>query len=400
MATITRLAWQDRPIRRSFLPYCLPSIGEEEVEEVVQVLRSGWLTTGPRVKQFEERFAAYVGARYAVAVNSGTAAMHLVLRAWEIGPGDEVITTPLTFCATLEVIEYVGAMPVLVDIDPTTANLDPNRLQDAITKRTRVILPVHYGGLPCEMAPILEIARRYNLRVLDDAAHAAGAEYQGRKIGTLGDATAFSFYPTKNMTTAEGGMITTNDEVSANRCRLLALHGISRDAWNRYTATGSWYYEVEELGYKYNMTDLQAALGLPQLNKLDTMNLVRRRYAQRYQEAFSNFDFLTPFPLTLPSDRTHVWHLYTVLLNLEMLQIDRARFISELRARHIGTSVHFIPIHYHPHYRRYGWQRGSFPHAEWYYERTLSLPLYPAMSEEDVEDVIAAVYEVGKRWRR
>jgi UDP-4-amino-4,6-dideoxy-N-acetyl-beta-L-altrosamine transaminase len=386
--------------RKTFLPYSLPLLDEQEEQAVLDVLRSGWLTTGPKVRQFEEAFAQYTGATHAVAVNSCTAAMHLVLAAWGIGQGDEVITTPLTFCATLEAIEYVGATPVLVDVEPATANIDPNRIEDAITPCTRAVLPVHYGGLPCEMDAIMEIAARHHLLVLEDAAHAVGAEYKGRKIGTIGHATAFSFYATKNLTTGEGGMITTHDADLADQCRILSLHGISRDAWKRYTAAGSWYYEVQALGYKYNMTDLQAALGICQLNKLDAMNARRQQIAAQYHRAFAELEFLTPFPTELPTDRTHVWHLYTILLHLDALRIDRAQFIEELKAHNIGTSVHFIPIHYHPHYARYGWQRGQFPNAEQYYERTLSLPLYPAMSDQDVADVIEAVYDVGKRWRR
>ncbi len=386
--------------RETFLPYSLPLLDEQEEQAVLDVLRSGWLTTGPKVRQFEELFAAYIGTPHAIAVNSCTAAMHLVLVAWGIGAGDEVITTPLTFCATIEAIEYVGATPVLVDIDPATANIDPNRIEDTLTPRTRALLPVHYGGLPCDMDAIMDIAARHQLLVLEDAAHAVGATCRGRKIGAIAHATAFSFYATKNLTTGEGGMITTFDAELADQCRILSLHGISRDAWKRYMAAGTWYYEVQTLGFKYNMTDLQAALGICQLQKLDAMNARRQQIAAQYHRAFMECDFLTPFPPEVPPDRTHVWHLYTILLNPDALRIDRARFIEELKARNIGTSVHFIPIHYHPHYARYGWQRGQFPNAERYYERTISLPLYPAMSDQDVADVIEAVYDVGKCWRR
>lgn len=386
--------------RTEFLPYALPTLDEAEEHAVLEVLRSGWLTTGQRTRQLEQEFAAYTRAPYAIAVNSCTAAMHLVLAAWGIGQGDEVITTPLTFCATIEAIEYVGATPVLVDIDPATANIDPNRIVEAITPRTRALLPVHYGGLPCEMDTIMDIAHQHNLLVLEDAAHAAGATYKGRKIGTIGHATAFSFYANKNMTTGEGGMITTDDADLADHCRILSLHGISRDAWKRYTATGSWYYEVQALGFKYNLPDVLAAIGICQLRKLDAMNARRQQIAAQYHRAFAEMDFLTPFPPTLPSDRTHVWHLYTVLLNLDALTIGRDQFIEELKARNVGVSVHYIPIHYHPHYARYGWRRGDFPNAEYYYERTLSLPLYPCMTDEDVAYVIEAVYDVGKAWQR
>ncbi|GIV09408.1 MAG: spore coat polysaccharide biosynthesis protein SpsC [Fimbriimonadales bacterium] len=386
--------------RATFLPYALPSIDEQEEQAVLEVLRSGWLTTGQRTRQFEQEFAVYIGVPYAIAVNSCTAAMHLVLAAWGIGNGDEVITTPLTFCATIEAIEYVGATPVLVDIDPKTANIDPNRIEDAITPRTRALLPVHYGGLPCEMDAIMDIATRHNLHVLEDAAHASGAAYKGRKIGAIGHATAFSFYANKNMTTGEGGMITTHDAELADQCRILSLHGISRDAWKRYTAAGSWYYEVQTLGFKYNIPDVLAAIGVCQLRKLDAMNTRRQQIAAQYHRAFREMGFLTPFPPELPDDRTHVWHLYTILLHLDALRIGRDQFIEELKARNIGVSVHYIPIHYHPHYRGYGWRKGDFPHTEAYYERTLSLPLYPAMSNQDVEDVIEAVYDVGTHFKR
>ncbi|GIV07002.1 MAG: spore coat polysaccharide biosynthesis protein SpsC [Fimbriimonadales bacterium] len=386
--------------RTEFLPYALPALDEAEEQAVLNVLRSGWLTTGQRTRQFEQEFAAYTGAPHAIAVNSCTAAMHLVLAAWGIGKGDEVITTPLTFCATIEAVEYVGATPVLVDIDPAAANIDPNRIEDAITPRTRALLPVHYGGLPCEMDAIMEIATRHNLKVLEDAAHASGAAYKGRKIGTIGHATAFSFYANKNMTTGEGGMITTHDAELADQCRILSLHGISRDAWKRYTAAGSWYYEVQALGFKYNMPDVLAAIGICQLRKLDAMNARRQQLAAQYHQAFRAMDFLIPFPPELPDDRTHVWHLYTILLHLDALRIGRDQFIEELKAHNIGVSVHYIPIHYHPHYRAYGWRKGDFPHTEAYYERTISLPLYPAMSDQDVADVIEAVHDVGTRFKR
>ena len=384
----------------SFLPFALPYVDEQEEQAVLEVLRSGWLTTGPKVRQFEQAFCEYTGAQHAVAVNSCTAALHLVLEAWGIGEGDEVITTPLTFCATIEAIEYVRATPVLADIDPNTGNVAPNQVERALTPRTRAVIPVHYGGLPCDMQELQTLAKGHTLKILEDSAHAIGAEYRGRKIGTIGDATAFSFYANKNLTTGEGGMITTNDAALADRCRVLSLHGISRDAWKRYTATGSWYYEVEMLGFKYNLTDLQAAIGIVQLSKLDAMNQRRQQIAALYRQAFSEMDFVQPFPLTLPDDRTHVWHLFTILLNLERLTIDRARFIEALRERQIGVSVHYIPIHYHPHYRRYGWRKGQFPHTEAYYERTISLPIYPGMSDADVARVIEAVHDVGRTYRR
>ncbi len=275
--------------RAEFLPYALPYLDESEEQAVLEVLRSGWLTTGQRARQLEQEFCSYTGAKHAIAVNSCTAAMHIVLAAWAIGEGDEVITTPLTFCATIEAIEYVGATPVLVDIDPKTANIDPARIEEAITPRTRALMPVHYGGLPCAMDAIMDIAARHNLLVLEDAAHAAGAEYRGHKIGAIGHATAFSFYANKNMTTGEGGLITTDDADLADKCRILSLHGISRDAWKRYTAAGSWYYEVQTLGFKYNMPDVLAAIGVCQLRKLDAMNARRQQIAARYHQAFGEW---------------------------------------------------------------------------------------------------------------
>ncbi|MFQ3610115.1 MAG: DegT/DnrJ/EryC1/StrS family aminotransferase [Fimbriimonadales bacterium] len=386
--------------RESFLPYALPYLDECEEQAVLEVLRSGWLTTGPKTRQFEQAFCAYTGASHAIAVNSCTAGLHLVLASWGVGAGDEVITTPLTFCATIEAIEYVGATPVLADIDPTTANLDPTQVEQKLTPRTKAIIPVHYGGLACDMDALMSLAESSKLKVLEDAAHASGSEYKGRKIGSIGHATVFSFYANKNMTTGEGGMITTDDPDLADKCRMLSLHGISRDAWKRYTATGTWYYEVQELGFKYNITDIQSAIGICQLHKLDAINTRRQQIAHQYHQAFREMEFVQIFPDPIPSDRTHAWHLYTILLNLPMLRIDRARFIEELRARNIGTSVHYIPIHYHPHYRRYGWQKGDYPHTEAYYERTISLPIYPSMSEQDVADVIEAVYDVGKTYCR
>ncbi len=383
--------WRAKPTRTTHLPYCLPFIGQEEIDEVVAVLQSGWLTTGARVQQFEREFADYVNAPHAVAVNSCTAAMHVVLAAWGIGPGDEVITTPITFCATIEAIEYVGATPVLVDIDPQTGNIDPNLIERAITPNTKVVIPVHLAGLPCDMDEIMALADGHGLKVMEDAAHAVGAEYKGRKIGNISHATAFSFYATKNLSTGEGGMITTHDEALAAKCRQLALHGISRDAWKRYTAAGSWFYQVETLGYKYNMPDLLAALGIWQLRKLDAMNERRRQIADQYHRAFAEMPFIDLFPRHMPTDRTHPWHLYIALIKER-----RDEFAEAMKNRNIGISVHFIPIHYHPHYERYGWQRGDYPHAEAYFAQALSLPLYPGMTDDDIEDVIAAVWQVGQ----
>ena len=384
--------------RASFLPFCVPDIGEREIDEVVSTLRSGWITTGPRTKEFERLFARYVGSRHAIAVSSCTAALHIALAAIDVGPGDEVITSPLTFCSTANVVIHLGATPVFADICDDY-NIDPLEIRKRITPRTKAIIPVHHSGQPCRMDEILDCAREHNLPVIEDAAHAAGARYHNRMIGGVGNVTAFSFYAIKNMTTAEGGMITTDDDELADKMRILSLHGISKDAWKRYSSTGSWYYEVTCPGYKCNMTDIQAALGIQQLARLPHFLDARRKYAGVYDEAFSAIPEVR-VPMVHP-DVYHARHLYVIQLDLDRLAIDRAEFIEALREENIGTSVHFIPIHLHPYYReRYGYARGDFPVAERTYDRIVSLPLYPKMTEEDVGDVIAAVKRVVAQHRR
>lgn len=387
----------EAPAREDFLPFALPTIEEDEIAEVVDTLRSGWITTGPKVKRFESAFAEYVGAKHAVAVNSCTAALHIALTAAGIGPGDEVITSPLTFCSTANVVIHLGGTPVFADID-ADLNIDPSEIARRITPRTRAVIPVHFSGQPCRMDEILAVARRHDLVVVEDAAHAAGARYHEQMVGGIGDVTSFSFYAIKNMTTGEGGMITTNDDALDEQMRLLSLHGISRDAWKRYTSEGSWYYEVTCAGYKDNMTDIQAALGIHQLAKLERFLEVRAKYAHMYNEAFAQIpEIQTP---VVNEDIRHAWHLYVIQLDLERLTLDRAQFIEALRARNVGTSVHFIPVHLHPYYReRFGYQRGDLPNAERAYDRILSLPLYPRMTEEDVAYVIRAVTEIVERSR-
>ena len=394
-------------VRDKFLPFALPSIGEEEINEVVDSLRSGWITTGPKVKRFEEEFAQYIGTNHAIAVNSCTAALHIALTAIGIGPGDEVIVPTLTFCSTANVVVHCGARPVLVDCGEDLM-VRPEDIERAITPRTRAIIPVHYSGQACELNPIYELARQYNLAVVEDAAHAVGAEYHNQKIGasqpTHGLEAArhvvcFSFYAIKNLTTGEGGMIATADSKLAEFMRLLTLHGMSKDAWKRYSGSGAWYYEILAAGYKDNMTDIQAALGIHQLKKLDRFIETRARYAKRYDEAFADMPEIdTPL---VRADRKHAWHLYVVKLGLERLTIDRAQFIEELRARNIGTSVHFIPLHLHPYYQeQFGYRRGDLKHAESLYDRIVSLPLYPGMTDGDVEDVIGTVRDVISAYRR
>jgi len=380
-------------IRERFLPFCLPDIGQDEIDEVVDSLESGWITTGPKTKLFERRFREYVGSKHAIAVNSCTAGLHLALVAAGIGEGDEVITTPLTFCSTANVIVHQRATPVLADIGEEDFNIDPKEIRKRITSRTRAIIPVHMAGQPCDMDAILQIARDHSLLVIEDAAHAVGAKYNGRMMGSIGDVTVFSFYATKNLTTAEGGMITTDNKELAEMMRILSLHGISADAWKRYSAEGSWYYEVLYPGYKYNMTDIQSSLGLHQLSRLEGFIETRERYAQMYTEAFADMpEIITP---RVRPDVRHAWHLYIIRLSLRELGMDRSQFIDALRAENIGTSVHFIPIHLHPYYQSsYGFKLGDFPRAETVYESIVSLPLYTRMTERDVHDVISAVKRV------
>jgi dTDP-4-amino-4,6-dideoxygalactose transaminase len=386
-------------VRSTFLPFALPDTDQTEIDEVAAAIASGWITTGPRTRRFESEFAAYLGVRHAVAVNSCTAAMHLALEAIELKPGDEVVTSPLTFAATAEVVRYFDARPVFADIDPATLNLDPRKAEAALTPRTRAILPVHFGGLPADLDALGRIAAGRGLRLIEDAAHALPARYGGRLIGG-GDVTCFSFYATKTLTTGEGGMICTDDDAVAERCRVMSLHGISHDAWKRYTAEGSWYYEIVAPGFKYNMTDVAAAMGLAQLAKLDRMRERRADIAGRYHAAFGRIPELEP-PPDAPAGGQHAWHLYALRLRLDRLAIDRAAFIEELKRRNIGTSVHFIPLHAHPYYRQtYGYRPEDFPVAWAEYQREISLPIYSKMSDQDVGDVVAAVSEVVEEHRR
>jgi dTDP-4-amino-4,6-dideoxygalactose transaminase len=376
-----------------FLPYNLPDISEAEIDAVVDVLRSGWLAPGPRVKAFEADFAAYAGTKHAIALDSATAGMHLALLASGIGPGDEVITTPTTFAATVNTIIHTGATPVLADVCPDDYCIDPAAVERAITPRTRAIMPMHHGGSACRMDEILALARTHGLRVIEDAAHALGTQIGGRNVGSFGDATVFSFYPTKNVTSGRGGMLTTDDDALAERCRLLALHGMSNDAWDRYTARGSWAYQVLAAGYNYTMTDFQAALGHTQFSRLGTFQRQRAHLARRMSER------LAALPeIVLPAERagtTHAWHLYVVRIRPGMLTISRDEIIAAMKEQGIGTSVHFIPIHHHPYYREtYGWAPGDFPVADQAFETMLSLPLYTRMTDAEADRVAAAVEEV------
>lgn len=381
------------PVRETFLPFGRPCIGEEEIAEVVDTLRSGWIGTGPRCQQFEREFSDYIGCRQAVAVSSCTAGLHLSLVISGIGPGDEVITTPMTFAATGNVIFQVGARPVFVDIDRRTLNIDSLQIEKAITARTRAIVPVHFGGLPCDMERIGAIAQRHGLAVIEDAAHAFGSRYHGRTIGALGNLTSFSFYPNKNITTAEGGMITTESEAVAEELRVWRLHGMSSDAWRRFGARDVIRSEVTCPGFKYNLTDLQAALGIWQLRKAERFLEVRERYAGLYDEAFMEMDevALQPRPQNVDCGR-HALHLYVLLLDVASLRAGRDEFVAALREENVGTGIHYKALHLHQYYQeRLGHVAGDFPNAEYVSERTLSLPLSPAMTERDVKDVIQAV---------
>ncbi len=382
-----------------WVPFHRPEITEDEIQSVVATLRSGWLTTGPKVKRFEEQFAGYLGCRHAVAVNSGTAALHLALDAVGIKEGDEVIVPTMTFAATAEVVFYLKAKPVLVDCRPDTLNIDPEQIENAITSKTRAIIPVHFGGQPCEMDRILEIARQYKVKVIEDAAHALPASYRDKKVGAIGDITCFSFYATKTITTGEGGMATTENSEWAERMRMMSLHGISHDAWKRYTKEGSWYYEILNPGFKYNLTDIAAAIGIEQLKKCDEFRKAREKIAKIYDRSFADLEEIqTP---VRRSDTEHAWHLYVIELNLDHLQITRNQFIDALREEQIGTSVHFIPLHLHPYYRdKFGYHPSDFPNASSAFERIVSLPIYPRMTEADVESVIGAVRKIVKQNRR
>jgi dTDP-4-amino-4,6-dideoxygalactose transaminase len=390
-------------VSRTFIPFHVPSIGDEEIHEVVETLRSGWLTTGPRVARFEREFREYVQSPHAVALNSATAALHMALASMNIQPGDEVITTPITFCATVHTILHVGATPVLADIGPD-GNIDPTSISRRITRRTRAIVPVHVAGLPCAMKDIWALARRRGIAVIEDAAHAAGACYEGSPIGAAqtangcSDAVAFSFYATKNMTTGEGGMLTTPHAAIGDTVRMLSLHGMSRDAWERYSEHGAWHYDVVAHGFKCNLSDIHAAIGIHQLQKLEQFLTTRAEYAERYHRILGDLD-----TVDLPPDNPrcrHAWHLYILRLNLDRLKITRDEFIRELHDAGIGTSVHFIPI---PHHRFFA----SLPVAEYpcpealrLYPRIVSLPLYPAMTLEQVNYVAHTARAILGRTRR
>jgi len=379
-------------LRANRLVFGAPALGEEEIASVAECIRSNWIGLGARVERFEQEFARYKGAPYALAVNSGTAAIHLSLAALGIGAGDEVIAPAMTFCSTVHSIVHTGAKPVLVDCCRDTFNIDPEQVESRITPRTKAILVVHMCGRCCEMDPILEIARSYGLHVIEDCAHAIESIYRGNTAGLMGDAGCFSFYPTKNITTGDGGMVLTRDPKWFQRARVLSLHGMTADAWSRFVG-GPSGYEVIEAGFKYNMTDLAAALGLPQLAKIEEHWRQRERVWSQYNEQLKELPLLLP-PSTEPDSR-HAYHLYTPLLMLEELRVGREEIIAALEAENIGVGIHYVPVHQHPYYRKqFGYVDSDFPNATFVGERTLSLPLSPAMSEPDISDVITALARI------
>lgn len=385
--------------RSAFLPLAVPDIDESETAAVAEVLRSGWITSGPKTQQFEQDFAASVGTKYAVAVNSNAAALHLALEALGVQAGDEVITSPYAFASTTEVVRYFNAHPVFVDIDPETFNIDVTQVEQAINRRTKAIIPVHMAGLPVDLETLSEIAQIHEVPIVQDASHAFPCSLRGQRIATLSEVTCFCFYATKTLTTGEGGMICTDNKHVADRCRLNALHGIDRNAWQRNQASSEWYYEILTPGFKYNMTDIAAAMGLAQLQKAEVMHRRRREIAARYQAAFGDCQ-----ELHTPADHPraqHAWHLYMLRLNLDLLTIGRDEFIRRLKEEMIGTTVHFIPLHVHPYYREnYGYVPESFPIAYREYLREISLPIYSRMNDDDVDDVISAVLRIVNENRR
>jgi dTDP-4-amino-4,6-dideoxygalactose transaminase len=386
------------PVRERPLPFFRAAVDESDIAAVTDALRSGWLTSGPRAIELEQRLGAYLGAAHTIVVSSCSEAMLLILRALGVGPGDEVITSPVTFASTVHAIIHNGATPVLADIEPDTFGLDPDDVRRRITPRTRAIMPVHFGGQACRIREIIDVAAERGLDVVEDAAHSFGARVDGELIGRFGHATAFSFYATKNLTTAEGGAVSTEDESLARRLRLLGYHGMSRDSWSRYSDRGSWYYQVELPGFKCNLSDLHAALGLTQLAKIDRLLDRRRAVARALTGELSACD-----AIELPREHAgnwHTWHLYVIRLRLERLRVDRDEFIRALRAENIGSSVHFIPVHRHPFFRPYLRDGDAFPRADDYYSRCISLPIFPDMDDADVRDVAAAVSRLAAHFAR
>lgn len=383
-------------MRKDFLVFGSPRLEQEEIDEVVATLKSGWIGTGPKVKKFEEDFRVYKGAKYTVAVNSATAALHLSLRAIGIGPGDEVLVPTMTFAATANVVIHAGGVPVLIDAKRDTFNIDPEDIRRKITKKTKAIIPVHFAGRACDMDEIMKIAKEHNLKIIEDCAHAIETEYHGKKAGTFGELGCFSFYVTKNVVTAEGGMVITDNDAYADKVKIMALHGMTKDAWKRFSDEGYKHYQVVYPGYKYNMTDIQASLGIHQLKRVDEYWRIREKIWDRYNEAFKNLPVFLPAPVE--ENTRHAYHLYNLMLDLDRLAITRDQFLNEMTKRNIGVGVHYVAVHLQPHYQsEFGYKRGDFPNAEWISDRTVSIPLSAKLTDQDVDDVIDAVTEILKK---
>ena len=386
-------------MRNKFLPFHKASIGSEEIKEVVRVLKSGWITTGPKTKEFEKKFAEFIGVRYAIAVNSCTSALHLALAAIDLKRGDEVIVPIMTFTATAEVVVYFGAKPVFVDCEQNTLLIDAKKIEEKITKKTKAIIPVHYGGQPCDVDEILKIAKKHKLKVIWDSAHSLPAKYKGKLIGNFPDITCFSFYATKTLCTGEGGMITTNNKIYADKMKVLSLHGMSKDAWNRYGEKGSWHYQIIAPGFKYNMTDIAASIGVWQLIKINLLHKKRKKIAEIYNKEFEKIKEIEC--LKQKHDRNNAWHLYVIKLNLDKLKISRDKFIKELNKKNIGTSVHYIPLHMHRYWKNtFNLKIKNFPIATDVYQRIISLPIFPDMTRQDIKDVIEAIRNICKKYEK
>ena len=380
-------------MRKDFLVFGSPLIEQPEINEVVASLKSGWIGTGPKVHKFEGMFREYKGVRYAMALNSCTACLHLAMLCIGIKPGDEVIVPTMTFAATANAVIHAGGIPIFADCKRDTMNIDPEDIERKITPKTKAIIPVHFAGRPCEMDAIMNIAKKYSLKIIEDSAHAIEAEYKGKKTGTFGDIGCFSFYVTKNIITGEGGMAITNNQEYADKIKILGLHGMSKDAWRRFSDEGYKHYQVVYAGFKYNMMDIQAALGIHQLPRIDKYWKRRQKIWQRYNEAFKDLPVFTP--ASVESNTRHAYHLYTLLLDIDRLNITRDKFLEEMTKRSIGVGVHYIALHFHPYYQKtYGYKRGDFPNAEWISERTVSIPLSPKLTDENVENVIETVKEI------
>lgn len=388
----TKKNW-DHKKRTEFLVFGAPRIDEEEIAEVLNTLRSRWIGTGPKVKQFEGLFRDYKGTSYAVAVNSCTAALHLAMLAIGLKPGDEVIVPTMTFAATANAVIHAGGIPVFADCCIETMNLDPEDLKRKITPKTKAVIPVHFAGRACDMDDITGIARENGLKIIEDCAHAIETEYRGRKTGTFGDIGCFSFYVTKNIITGEGGMVITNTESYADQIKVLALHGMSKDAWKRFSDEGYKHYQIVYPGFKYNMTDMQASIGIHQMKRIDSYWQRRREIWERYNAAFEGLPLIVPAPAA--KDTKHAYHLYTILLDTKKTNLSRDDFLAAMTGLNIGVGVHYVALHLQPYYRQvFGYRRGDFPNAEFISDRTVSLPLSAAITDNDVSDVISAVRSI------